>query len=190
MTGARHYDQESDRALLERARDGEAEAFGEFFRRRHQVVLAYLMARVREPDVAGDLLDEVFCAVLITVHERDRELPELPVAWTIGVARNKLFESYRQGRVQAAARQRLALEPVVLQDADLELIDNVARDTDVVARLREELPEEQVHALRARVLDDREYAEIATELQCSESVVRQRVSRGLRTLRQRLGTQP
>ncbi|WP_371683492.1 sigma factor-like helix-turn-helix DNA-binding protein [Solirubrobacter soli] len=38
----------------------------------------------------------------------------------------------------------------------------------------------------ARVVDDRDYDEIATELDCSAQVVRQRVSRGLRTLRTHL----
>jgi DNA-directed RNA polymerase specialized sigma24 family protein len=33
------------------------------------------------------------------------------------------------------------------------------------------------------VIDDRDYREIARDLRCSESVVRQRVSRGLRALR-------
>jgi RNA polymerase sigma factor (sigma-70 family) len=48
------------------------------------------------------------------------------------------------------------------------------------------LPDEQQHAIAARVVDEREYPEIARELQCSEALVRQRVSRGLRTLRTRL----
>ena len=39
----------------------------------------------------------------------------------------------------------------------------------------------------AHVLEGRGYREIAAELQTSESVVRQRVSRGLSTLRRRIG---
>lgn len=184
------YDRESDLGLLRRARDGDAEAFGAFFRRRHEVVLAFLVGQVGSADAAADLLDEVFCTALIAVHDHERELPELPLAWTFGVARNKLLESYRKGRVQAEARQRLALEPVVLDDDDIERITAVASETDVIALLREELPEDQVQALCARVLQEREYAEIAAELDCSESVVRQRVSRGLRTLRGRMETTP
>jgi RNA polymerase sigma-70 factor (ECF subfamily) len=49
-----------------------------------------------------------------------------------------------------------------------------------------ELPEATRQALVARVLDEREYAEIAAELACSEQVVRQRVHRGLRALRTKL----
>jgi RNA polymerase sigma factor (sigma-70 family) len=41
-------------------------------------------------------------------------------------------------------------------------------------------------AVRARILDERSYAEIAGEMACSEAVVRQRVHRGLSRLRERL----
>jgi DNA-directed RNA polymerase specialized sigma24 family protein len=44
-------------------------------------------------------------------------------------------------------------------------------------------------ALRARILDERPYDEIARELRTTESVVRQRVSRALRRLRHDLEEQ-
>jgi len=40
--------------------------------------------------------------------------------------------------------------------------------------------------VQGRVLEERDYHELARTLDCSESVVRQRVSRGLRSLRERL----
>ncbi len=52
--------------------------------------------------------------------------------------------------------------------------------------LVEQLPAAQRDAVRSRVLDEREYADIARELGCSELVVRQRVSRGLARLRDQL----
>jgi DNA-directed RNA polymerase specialized sigma24 family protein len=48
------------------------------------------------------------------------------------------------------------------------------------------LPANERDAVRARVVDEREYREIAGVLECSESVVRQRVSRGLARARARL----
>jgi len=48
------------------------------------------------------------------------------------------------------------------------------------------LPADQLQALRARVIDEREYDEIARDLDCSEAVVRKRVSRALSTLRARV----
>jgi DNA-directed RNA polymerase specialized sigma24 family protein len=54
---------------------------------------------------------------------------------------------------------------------------------DVAGRLAELLPEDQLGALRARIVDERDYSEIATDLRCSEAVVRKRVGRALQTLR-------
>jgi len=44
-------------------------------------------------------------------------------------------------------------------------------------------PPAERDAVLARVVQDRPYAEIADEMRCSELLVRQRVSRGLRALR-------
>jgi DNA-directed RNA polymerase specialized sigma24 family protein len=49
--------------------------------------------------------------------------------------------------------------------------------------LLDALPAPQRDAVRARVIDGREYEELAREFACSELVVRRRVSSGLRSLR-------
>jgi RNA polymerase sigma factor (sigma-70 family) len=58
-----------------------------------------------------------------------------------------------------------------------------------VTEALEWLPANERDAVRARVIEDRDYHDIAGELECSESVVRQRVSRGLARARIRLSTQ-
>ena len=59
-------------------------------------------------------------------------------------------------------------------------------DTSRLDRPLAQLPAVQRDAIRARVLDERSYTEIASEIDCSEAVVRQRVHRGLSRLRERL----
>ena len=130
----------SDRELLERARMGDAECFGEFYRRRRGAVLAFLRPRVATPEVAADLMCETFAAALIAVHQHDRELPREPVAWLVTIARNELLDGWRRGRVADAARRRLALEPVALGDEDLIAVDDAAADADLLAQLADELP--------------------------------------------------
>jgi RNA polymerase sigma-70 factor (ECF subfamily) len=77
------------------------------------------------------------------------------------------------------------MEPLQLNDRDLDVIDRAADEADVRRLVRDALPADQASAFIARVLDDREYAEIARDLKTSESVVRQRVSRARRQLRAR-----
>jgi RNA polymerase sigma-70 factor (ECF subfamily) len=52
--------------------------------------------------------------------------------------------------------------------------------------LVEQLPAVEREAVRARVVEERSYREIATELRCSEMVIRKRVSRGLARVRKQL----
>jgi RNA polymerase sigma factor (sigma-70 family) len=173
----------SDQALLAAAVGAEPDAFTVFYARHVDTVLAFLRKRTSTPEVAADLMAETFAAALLALHnDTDPEELQVPIAWLLGIARNKLYESYRRGRVEAAARQRLNLEPLVLDDSDLALVDELS-ETDLVARLAEVLPPDQLVALRLRVLDERDYGEIARDLECSEAVVRKRVSRALTALR-------
>ncbi|HWT93570.1 MAG TPA: RNA polymerase sigma factor [Solirubrobacteraceae bacterium] len=178
---------DDDRELLVAAR-ADAAAFGVFYRRHVREVHAYFRRRAASPDVAFDLAAETFAQALRSV---DRYEPgQAPArAWLFGIARNVLLESLRRGVVEDRARRALAMEPIVLDDdalAALEREDAARPATEAL----EELPGEQREAIVARHVDGLEYAEIAARLRCSESVVRQRVSRGLRVLRERLREAP
>ena len=100
-----------DRELLRRARAGDAEAFGAFYRARHTDVLAYIRVRVRSSELAADLMGETFARALLVVHDHYRELPAVPLAWLLTIARNELIDSVRRGRVADDTRRRLQLEP-------------------------------------------------------------------------------
>jgi RNA polymerase sigma factor (sigma-70 family) len=178
----RGLDSRDDRGLLLASRE-RGEGFGEFYRRHCAAVVAFHGARVREPELAADLTAETFAAALLVVHDQSRELPEYPVAWLFAIAHSKVVDSYRRGRVEAAARERLALERIEVDDQDIERINEVVHATDFLAHLAQQLPADQFHALSARFVEDRRYTDIAEELRCSPVVVRMRVSRALKTLR-------
>ncbi|MGA2925879.1 MAG: sigma-70 family RNA polymerase sigma factor [Solirubrobacteraceae bacterium] len=110
-------------------------------------------------------------------------MPPIPVAWLLLTARNLLIDGQRRGTVDDRARRRLAMQPVVLDDRDLERVEEISAETDLMRELALRLDPDQLQALQARVLDEREYVEIAAQLKCSESVVRKRVSRALGVLR-------
>jgi RNA polymerase sigma factor (sigma-70 family) len=179
----RHPDTKTDRQLLEEARGGHGEVFEIVYRRHHAVVLAFLARRVQQPELAADLLAETFASLLALVRDPQRAVPPIPVAWLLVTARNLLIDSHRRGTVDDRARRRLAMRPVVLDDRDLERVEEISAQTDLMRELALLLEPDQLQALQARVLDEREYAEIAAQLKCSESVVRKRVSRALGVLR-------
>lgn len=176
----------SDSALLAAisARDGAA--FAIFYRRHLSTVLAFLIRETRDPETAADLAAEVFAAVLLS-SGRYAEQGESATPWVIGIARNKLLMSFRRGRVEARARHRLGFQAVALDEVDLDRIEEVAQGASGrLVALVENLPEDERVAVRSRVVDERPYQEIASELRCSEMVVRKRVSRGLARMRDQL----
>ena len=107
--------------------------------------------------------------------------------WLFTIAQNKLTDARRRGQVESRARRRLGLrEAVAYDDETLDRIESTVSQTGWVTKLLERLPDDQREAVRARILDERPYGEIAGELQTSELVVRKRVSRGLAALRKSL----
>ncbi len=172
-----------DRGLLDAART-EAAAFGAFYARHERRLLAYLVRRTGSSELAADLCAESF-AVVLDVCRRRGPLPDVPVAWLFGVANHKLADSARSRQVDDRARRRLQMRAVEFTRGQLSEIEVLA-DLDQAACLLAGLSTEQREAVLAHVVEDRDYAEIADHLRCSESVVRKRVSRGLAALRVRL----
>jgi RNA polymerase sigma-70 factor (ECF subfamily) len=175
-------EQRSDTELLLAARTS-AEPFGVFYERHIASVLAFFRRRVLGPEEAFDLAAETFAAALASAP-RFEPGPEPPQAWLFAIARHKLSEALRSSRIQDEARRALAMQPIQLDDAAIEILETTARAGAV--ELLETLALEQRDAITARHLDDRSYAEIAADLRCSESVIRKRVSRGLAALQAQL----
>lgn len=177
-------DRRTDEDLLQASPDS-PEAFGVFYRRHVDAILAFFRVRTGDPELAADLMAETFAAALLAAP-RFKRRREPAAAWLFTIARRKLIDSWRRGRVEDAARRKLGLEPLEIDDGGLARIDAMVdeeREPLPLIELMNRLPADQRDALRLRVLDEREYAEIASELECSEAVVRQRVSRATRALR-------
>jgi RNA polymerase sigma factor (sigma-70 family) len=168
--------------LLEVAR-GNPQAFGVFYDRHEHALLGFFRRATGRSELAVDLTAEVFAVALASLDGFRAERGSAR-GWLFGIARHELAQSWRRGRVEAQARQRLGMEPIVLSDDDLERIDELGRGSGPDSlELLQALPAEQRAAVTGRVIEDRDYKDLARELGCSEMVVRQRVSRGLRALR-------
>lgn len=164
---------------------GDADGFSTFYRRHLPAVSAYFARRVGDREAAFDLTAETFAAVVVSASRFDPGRGPA-VAWLLGIASHKLTDSVRRQRVESDARRRLALEPIAITDSDLERVEEAARTGPDLSELVAALPAEHRDAVTARVVEERSYREIAADLQCSEAVVRQRVHRGLRRLREQL----
>jgi RNA polymerase sigma-70 factor (ECF subfamily) len=165
---------------------GDPAAFERFYRRHVEALLGFFARRTGDPELAADLTAETFAAALAGRRRYKREAGA-PSAWLYGIAMHKLADAQRRGCAEQRARRRLGMERLVLDDDDRARIESLGAST-VASALLEELAPEQRDAVRARVLEDRPYHEIAASLGTSETVVRKRVSRGLTAIRNRMGS--
>jgi RNA polymerase sigma-70 factor (ECF subfamily) len=170
----------SDEALLLAARH-DAEAFAAFYRRHARPLAGFLVRRTGDPEVAADLLAETFAAAL-TGLGRFAPTRGDAAGWLYGIARHQLAHRHRRGAVEDRARRRLRMERLELSDADLGAVEACNDATIALAAL----PQDQRDAIHARVVEEQDYAAIAAATGSSEPAVRQRVSRGLASLRSRL----
>jgi RNA polymerase sigma-70 factor (ECF subfamily) len=176
---------DDDVMLVARSARGDKAAFTELYDRYLPLVLRWSLRETGNREIAADLAAETFAAALIA-SPRYRPGKGSVGTWLLGIARNKLRESRRRRRIESSARRRLRLEPAVFGEEDFERVEELTSLDRGVVGLLETLPPALREAVSQRVIEERSYEEIAEELCCSESLVRQRVSRGLRTLRSEL----
>jgi RNA polymerase sigma-70 factor (ECF subfamily) len=175
----------SDAELLERTAR-EPQAFAAFYDRHERLVLRFLMIRCRDAELTADLAGETFACALEGAKRFDPQHPEgtNAVPWLLTIAHNTLRASVRRGVVAEAARRRLRFQPLALDDEALERIEYLASlDAPPLEQMLGSLPQDLRDAVVARVIEERDYDEIAAQLGCSQQVVRKRVSRGLTRLR-------
>ena len=107
------------------------------------------------------------------------------LAWLYRIASRRLADYQRRGAVERKLQRALSMERPRLNGEDAAMIELLADDAAV--SLLAELPLDQRDAVAAYVVRDEGYAELAAAQHTSEAAVRQRVSRGLGTLRRRMG---
>lgn len=169
---------------------GSVEGFGRFYDATAPGLLRYFYRRTTDAESASELLAETYAQAL---ESRGRFDPRLGNAdqWLYGVARNVLRRWFRTQHQQLDAAVRLRLRHVPADPSTVAALEQLepplAFDADLEEAWRH-LSDEQIDAVTLRVLEDRSYEEIATQLGISEQAARARVARGLHTLRERLGS--
>jgi RNA polymerase sigma factor (sigma-70 family) len=164
----------------------DADALARLYAAHAEAMLGFFMRRTYEPEASLDLVAETF-ACAFADRERCRGADEREqAAWLYGIARHRLIDFYRRGKVERSALDRLGFHRRALTDDEYERAEELADLDEVRQRLLaglHGLGEEQRVALRLRVVEERSYAEVARALAVSEQTARARVSRALRAMR-------
>lgn len=163
-----------------------ADELAELYDRYAEAILAFVVRRTWDPEVAVDILADTF-AVALESRQRFRGCePDAAGAWLYGIARHRLADHYRRDGAQRRALARLGIERRPLTDVEYERIEELAGSRELRDRVAEELdalPIDQREAVRLRVVEEQGYKTLARTLDISQDTARARVSRGLQALR-------
>lgn len=182
------YEALSDGELLSLARR-DPEAFGVFFDRHFEFVLAFFYRRTADAQTAGDLAAETFAKAFVSrFRYRDTGAPGR--AWLLGIARHEFSRFVRRAKVRDRARQRLGIERVVADDIAIDRVEDLLDMASLRHEVREALrtlPNGEARAVSLRIGMDLPYEEVAARLGCTPAAARTRVARGLHRLAESLG---
>jgi RNA polymerase sigma factor (sigma-70 family) len=163
----------------------DAADFDAFYRRESEGILVFLARRTFDAEVALELTAETFSRAYVGWRGVRGESPQERQAWVYTIARRTLARYLRRGRVERRALQRLGIQLPRMHEDDLVLIEERAGLSGLRHKLGEQLARlsaQQRRALELRIVHERSYAEVASDLGISEVAARARVSRGLRAL--------
>jgi RNA polymerase sigma-70 factor (ECF subfamily) len=184
-------DDSSAQALRRSRRD--PEAFAGFYEEHVESLLAYVMRRVWDVDVALDLTAESFAQAYLG-RRRFRGSTEAEAAgWLYGITRRQLALYFRRSAVEKRALQRLGLQAPRFDEEEEARLRDLAEPDGLRAVVRlelERLSAPQREALQLRVVDELPYTDVADSLGISQQAARARVARGLKTLAAALDRQP
>jgi RNA polymerase sigma-70 factor (ECF subfamily) len=167
-------------ALVDLARDGDSEAFGQLYDHYSTAVYRFIYYRVSSAALAEDLLSETFFRALRSMSRFQWQGKDFG-AWLMTIARNLVTDHYKASRTRLEtttddfSQHELAYDGP--EDEVLtELTNEMLRDA------LDQLPTEQRECIVLRFLSDQSIAETAQALGRSEGAVKQLQLRAVRNL--------
>lgn len=167
-------------ALVELARQGDADAFGLLYDHYQSSVYRFLFYRTRSSTLAEDLTSETFFRALRSMNNFRWQGKDFG-AWLMTIARNLATDHFKAGRT----RLELTTEDMGLHDDATDGPESTVLaglTNEILLRALTELPSEQRDCLVMRFLQGMSIAETAAVLGRSDGAVKQLQLRGVRNL--------
>lgn len=184
-TGARDGRERSDAELLADRMDP-ADSFAWFYRRHVAAIIHFVAGRQRGAEDVADIVSETFAGALKGryAYRPEREHARL---WLLAIAARRVADEQRRGDAERRRLLRLRNEAITLSQSDIDSYEHLTEDgTHVATAALDDLPRVQRAAVLARIVEERDYRDVAAILGLTEPASRQHVSRGLRGLREKL----
>lgn len=167
-------------ALVELARGGDKEAFGQLYDHYQPSVYRFLYYRVGSMTLAEDLTAETFFRALRSMHSFRWQGKDFG-AWLMTIARNLTADHFKAGRTRLEqTTEDMQTLDTTSEGPEIEVLSSLTNEA--LLRALGELPTEQRECLIMRFLQGLSIAETAEILGRSSGAVKQLQLRGVRNL--------
>lgn len=176
--GDQKFPRASEDALVRRALEGDAEAFGDLYERYLPQVFRYVYCRIRDVREAEDLTETVFLRVWESLSRF--QIGRISFcSWLFRVARNLLIDRYRTWKdVQPLADESIQFDASTSPEERMIAQQRRERIFSAMACLKQDYQD----VLTLRFLSGLNHGEVAAILGKSEAAVRVLQHRALQTL--------
>ncbi|HUV52096.1 MAG TPA: sigma-70 family RNA polymerase sigma factor [Dehalococcoidia bacterium] len=168
------------RSLVEKAADGDIEAFGELYGIYLDRIYRYVFYQVRDKATAEDLAEEVFLKAWEGISKFKWKGPPFQ-AWLYRIARNHIIDYFRTKRQQVPLDEELTAD-----DKEPEQEADDKQTQRMLSKAIFSLPEQQRQIIILKFVEGMENCEIAQVLRKSEGAIRITQMRALTALRRKL----
>lgn len=166
--------------LVELARGGDAEAFGQLYDHYQQSVYRFLYYRTRSTQTAEDLTSETFFRALRNMSGFRWQGKDFG-AWLMTIARNLATDHFKAGRTRLEmATEDMGQHDDATEGPESEVLQSLTNE--ILMQALTQLPNEQRDCLVMRFLQGLSIAETAAALGRSDGAVKQLQLRGVRNL--------
>jgi RNA polymerase sigma-70 factor (ECF subfamily) len=164
-----------DDQLVEIARTGNVEAFGELVRRYHLEIRSMLRRRIRDVSIADDLAQEVFLGAMASICRFKKESSVR--SWLMSIARHKLIDHFRsetKRKVETGIDYVLDSESMRRIQAEGEPAEELIAALQACLAL---LNPQATNLVRRHYFEDNSASEIASQLSQHAGTVRMALMR-------------
>ncbi len=176
-----------EEGLLAQIAHKDAEAFTRFYTKTSDLLYSVAMSILRDPQIAQDVLQDVYTQVWKQAARFDPELGK-PIAWVMTLTRNKALD-----RLRSSKRRKLMLEELTNAHNSGNPFPSLAYSADtsetveLVRKALQTFPARQQRALELALFEGLTHAEVSKVLNEPLGTVKAWLRRGIIELRNHLG---
>lgn len=164
-----------DEILMTEYQNGSEEAFQELYKRHSKRIYRFIRVRIDNEVSANEIFQEVFLKIHKSRHLYKSDYSVL--AWFFTITKSVLIDGFRK-------QKRIPLVESVAID-DIANVQEVSEGFDMEWNYSG-LPAKQSIAIQKRYIEDKNFEQIAQELETTPANVRKLISRAVQTMRTKM----